>query len=374
MEKINPREAKGKQIALRHDLIRVRDDYYKVHSQTTKREYDVIKTSDVWHCNCPDHRFRKTCCKHIHAIEFSIKLREEVREKNKIVINPINVKSCLFCHSDNIKKYGIRRNKYGDIQRFVCKECHRTFSLNIGFEKMKHDPRGITTAIQLYFNGESLRNVSRSLKLIGVEVSHQTIYNWIRKYTNLMQKYLEKIVPHVGDAWRADEIWMKFHGDLKYVFALMDDETRYLIAYEVADTKFKHDARSLFEMGKKVTQTRPKVLITDGLPAYHDAYKKEFWLNNRQKTTLHIRNIHLQGDMNNNKMERLNGEIRDREKVMRGLKKKDTPILKGYQIFHNYIRPHKGEHGKTPAEVCGIEVNGNNKWITLIQNAKLKKI
>lgn len=53
MEKINPREVKGKQIALRHDLIRVRDDYYKVHSQTTKREYDVIKTNDVWHCNCP---------------------------------------------------------------------------------------------------------------------------------------------------------------------------------------------------------------------------------------------------------------------------------------------------------------------------------
>jgi len=26
----------------------------------------------------------------------------------------------------------------------------------------------------------------------------------------------------------------------------------------------------------------------------------------------------------------LNGEIRDREKVMRGLKKEDTPILKGY--------------------------------------------
>jgi len=33
--------------------------------------------------------------------------------------------------------------------------------------------------------------------------------------------------------------------------------------------------------------------------------------------------------MNNKKMERFNGEVRDREKVMRGLKKKDTPILKG---------------------------------------------
>jgi hypothetical protein len=68
-------------------------------------------------------------------------------------------------------------------------------------------------------------------------------------------------------------------------------------------------------------------------------------------------------------MERLNGEIRDREKTMRGLKTKDTPILSGAQIFHNYIRGHEGLDGKTPAEVCGITVKGTNKWITLTQNA-----
>jgi hypothetical protein len=30
---------------------------------------------------------------------------------------------------------------------------------------------------------------------------------------------------------------------MKYVFAMMDDETRFWIAQEVADTKDKHDAR-----------------------------------------------------------------------------------------------------------------------------------
>ena len=69
-------------------------------------------------------------------------------------------------------------------------------------------------------------------------------------------------------------------------------------------------------------------------------------------------------------MERLNGEVRDREKVMRGLKKMDTPILTGYQLFHNYIRPHMTLKGKTPAEVCGIEIKGKNKWKTIIENAK----
>jgi len=83
--------------------------------------------------------------------------------------------------------------------------------------------------------------------------------------------------------------------------------------------------------------------------------------------------MQIKGDMNNNKMERLNGEIRDREKVMRGLKKADTPILKGYQIFHNYIREHEGLNGKTPAEACGIAVEGKNKWLTIIQNASREK-
>jgi hypothetical protein len=31
-----------------------------------------------------------------------------------------------------------------------------------------------------------------------------------------------------------------------------------------------------------------------------------------------------------------------------------------------------GLDGKTPAEKCGIDVKGNNKWITLIQNASEK--
>jgi len=56
----------------------------------------------------------------------------------------------------------------------------------------------------------------------------------------------------------------------------------------------------------------------------------------------------MNGEVHNNKMERMNGEIRDREKVMRGLERKDSPILTGYQLFHNYIRPHKALDYRTP--------------------------
>jgi hypothetical protein len=72
-------------------------------------------------------------------------------------------------------------------------------------------------------------------------------------------------------------------------------------------------------------------------------------------------------------MERLNGEIRDREKVMRNLKKPDTAVLDGMQIYHNYIRPHEALNGRTPSEAAGIKVEGNDKWLTLVQNATKSK-
>jgi len=84
----------------------------------------------------------------------------------------------------------------------------------------------------------------------------------------------------------------------------------------------------------------------------------------------HIRHATWRGRANDNrKMERLNGEIRDREKVIRSLKREDTPILTDYQIYHNYVRPHEALKGKTPAELCGIEIKGKNMWLTLIQYA-----
>ena len=104
------------------------------------------------------------------------------------------------------------------------------------------------------------------------------------------------------------------------------------------------------------------------MPAYHDAFKKEYGAR-KKGSPIHIRHISLKGDKNNNKMERLNGEFRDREKVMRGVKKKDSVIFDGTQIYHNYVRPHMSLNGKTPAEICGIEIRGKDKWKTLIQNA-----
>jgi hypothetical protein len=38
----------------------------------------------------------------------------------------------------------------------------------------------------------------------------------------------------------------------------------------------------------------------------------------------------------------------------RSLKTEDNPILKEMQVFHNYIKPHMGLDGATPADRAGI--------------------
>ncbi len=365
---MDARQERGKQIAESGEIVAIDEADYRVTSQTGHGDYLVHTTyQNVWACSCPDFIYRQVKCKHIWPVEFSTRIREQV--KNEVIIAPVTIETCLTCGSHNLKRYGVRRNNSGAIQRFLCADCHRTFSINLGFEHMKHSPQAVTTAMQLYFSGESLRNTMKSLRLLGIQVSHQTVYNWIQKYTTLMQKYLSKITPQVSDTWRADEMYLKIKGDMKYMFALIDDETRYWIAQEVANTKFTHDARHLFQLGRQVAGKKPMTLITGGLTSYHDAYKKEFWTQKRETRTVHIREIALDGIVHNNKMERFNGEVRDRERVMRGLKKTNTPILDGIQVFHNYIRPHEALDGQTPADACGITVQGDNKWMTLIQNA-----
>ena len=368
LQLLEARRVKGEQIAdIEGSIERIDANTYRVHSQSGEVWYGVRHDFRGWSCDCADFKFRALGkCKHTFAVELSVALRDRIESATRIA--PMDIQSCLFCYSKNIVRRGILHNKSGDIQRFGCKDCGKRFVRNLGFEHLKASPKMVTGALQLYFSGESLRNTQRFLKLQGVNVSHQTIYNWITKYVSLMEKYLDQITPQVGDAWRADELYLKVKGDMKYLFAMMDNDTRFWIAQQVADKKGSSDIRPLLHESQEVAGKKPATFITDGAPNFHDAYNKEY-RTNRHDSTVHISHIRLQGDHNNNRMERLNGELRDREKVMRSLKTQDSPILKGLQLYHNFFRPHMALDGKTPAEAAGIVVEGENPWITVIQNA-----
>src|SRR5208282_2154644 len=178
------REMRGKAIAEKPNQIQRMDERtYKVASQNGHGMYDVIRRENgSWICNCLDFHYRASelhqiiRCKHIIACQIREHLREKVREN--IVIEQVNISVCLTCGSSHLKRFGVRHNKCGNIQRFCCLDCHKTFSLNLGFERMKHNPQAITASMQMYFSDESLRNTAKTLRLIGAQVSHQTVYNW----------------------------------------------------------------------------------------------------------------------------------------------------------------------------------------------------
>ena len=96
----------------------------------------------------------------------------------------------------------------------------------------------VTGALQLYFSGESLRNTQKFFKLQGVKVSHQTIYNWISEVRRVdgeisRPDYATRSETH-GEPMNSI---VKVKGDMKYLFAMMDNDTRFWIAQQVADKK-----------------------------------------------------------------------------------------------------------------------------------------
>jgi len=121
-------------------------------------------------------------------------------------------------------------------------------------------------------------------------------------------------------------------------------------------------------MAKQIEKKRPRFVVTDGLGVYHKAFNKEFY--DHHRSCKHISHVRWKGDLNNNVIERLHGIVREREKIMRALKLPDTPIVDGYRLYYNFIRPHMSLGGNTPAEIAGIDLQlGQNKWLDLLKQA-----
>ena len=107
----NLTEERGREIASHEGQIkRIGDNDFQVKSQSREfAVYSVSKMRAGWICSCPDYQTRGVRCKHIFAVRFSRQMREEV--KKSITIEPVEMSGCLFCHSPDVVKTGIRKNK-----------------------------------------------------------------------------------------------------------------------------------------------------------------------------------------------------------------------------------------------------------------------
>jgi len=340
---------------------------FKISSQSKDLNYIVACYANSWRCTCPDYQFRHVTCKHIHAItlrqKFSKKLEED--HKERLVYSHLRDDhvACKFCGSSDIIKYGKKNNK----QNYKCKSCSRRFVLNRGFEGMCYDSRIVATTLDLYFKGVSLRKISDHLRQFhGLNVDHSIIHRWISKYTDIIEAYVASLEPDLGNVWHTDEMKVKIGGEWRWLWNVMDERTRFQLVSVITKTREIQDAKKVFRKSKEVGGKKPALMVTDGLPSYKSAFRSEFY--DHHQSVKHVADVGLQESLNN-VLERMHGSIREREKVMRGMKVDDTPIIPMNQIYYNFIRPHQALDGMTPAEAAGVGVNGENKWMELLKRS-----
>ena len=70
-------------------------------------------------------------------------------------------------------------------------------------------------------------------------------------------------------------------------------------------------------LSKAVARKKSKTFITDGATNFHEAYEEEFYTNRLETGPEHIRDIRFDGVIHDNKLEPMNGKLRDWERVVR---------------------------------------------------------
>ena len=276
-----------------------------------------------------------------------------------------NRPNCPVCNSSKTRKDSVRKTLLCDKQRWFCKDCGKRW-VNSPIRNIKGDPKTVVTVMDLYMKGVSYRSIADHLKQIyGLEVSHITVLNWVNTYLTKITEYVKSMQPQVGDYWLADEQFIKVKGNQQYVWNVLDNKTRFLLASNASKTRNYEDARRTFKRAKKVAGKKAKTVVTDGSFNYSKAVRKEFATYQNPKP--HKRYVSLrQKTGNNNKIERFHETFRQRDKVMRGFKGNQNQYAENFQTYYNFVRKHS-KIGMTPAQKAKIDQKQTGKNFSLKQ-------
>ena len=239
---------------------------------------------------------------------------------------------------------------------------------------MKFTPELITLSLDLYFSGLSLRKITRTVNdHFNIQVGVTTVYDWIQRYVPLVSKYVRTLTPELSNTWHADEVFVKMKGgksnkmnkSIAYLWNVMDRRTRFLLASKLSEDRDALGAVNAFKEAIQNAQgIAPEHVFTDSLKAYRQGIGalEIAGLPN------HVANCGVgKPHATNNRIERLNGTLRERIKVQRGWKSKKSQIAEGQRIQYNFVKPHMALEGQTPAQSAKIGIEGNNKWLEMLQ-------
>lgn len=385
-EQIDRVKERGKVLAgIAGAIIALSTIRWKVSSQSVHGLwYIVTLNSRGLICQCNANAGGKMICKHVFGIHRLLEAewwKNRHRKKIQIKRQKIRCRN-RKCPSEKVVRYGKRKCKRKEpVQRYLCKSCGKTFSGIDGFVGKHFDADVIIKALSMVAAKMSSSEARQQLKLMNVKVNTSTIHRWADCYSDVMCKYAAGLRVDAGHRLNLDEIFYKVFKQKRYLFAVMDEATRFILSYEISPLKQGFNATGLFEAAASRIFRLPRILVSDGLNDFIRPAKKVFYRNFGPRF-VHIREIHLQNLFNqNNTYERLNGEFRDRLKCARGLKSDNPAIIRLLIVYHNFFREHSSlTDNMTPAEAIGIDIMpvpdsdlapDCDKWITFIQNAAL---
>lgn len=292
------------------------------------------------------------------------------QEDKKVVVK------CRFCQSQNYIKKGLRNTENrGKIQKFFCRDCHKYFTADFGFIRMRNSEAKITSGIDLYFSNLSSRKVRNHFRRhLEHNSSHVTILNWCRKYTLRVQKYVNTLQPQLSGKLYADETEIDREKDKNDIFwCSVDWETRFINATLYSPNSQNMDDAKEFMRRIKESKEKPNYIQTDAGIFYPTAFTSVFWTNKgkREEMTKHIVNNVSKTGKHNVRIETVFMKIKDRVIDFRGLKALwSAPILMaGIVLQHNFIEEHTTLRD-FPCERAGLKLDlGQNRWLGLIKLA-----
>ena len=284
---------------------------------------------------------------------------------------------CSKCSSANVIKWTKRKTENrGLIQRYKCKDCGKYFTIDDGFFRMRNHPKKITCALDLFYRGVSTRKVQEHFQAFYPHnSSNVTIYNWVVKYSKMISKFTDKIKINGGQEVQVDEQSHNRKGIQNWFIDSIDVKTRYMVASNFFKQRTTENINVVMKRAKYKTQGNVTTITTDGFHAYIKSVKKTFGYNNkiRQFNVNHNVIIACQEGHFNIYIERLHNSIRQRTEGFRGFHgsvDSADSIMKGYEIFYNFIRKHQSIKCCPYELATDLKLENPNKWLGLIEMSK----